>query len=99
MNTIIFIIFSIGGISCFCILLAAFIVLTECPESTETAKVENSNADTPNMSRTEELTMLVTFIAGEETEKFEYPDDTPEEDIDYDYQQWNANWGNGWSKE
>ena len=99
MKTVFFIIFSIGGIFWFCILLGAFIVLTVCPKSTETAKEEDSNADTPNMSRMDETTMLVTFVAGEETEKFEYPDDTPEEDIDYDYQQWNANLGNGWSKE
>ena len=31
--------------------------------------------------------MLVTFVSGNETEEFEYPDDTPNEDIDYDYQQ------------
>lgn len=43
--------------------------------------------------------MIVTFVAGEETEEFEYPNDTPDEDIDYDYQRWNANLGNGWSKE
>ena len=43
--------------------------------------------------------MIVRFVAGEETEEFEYPNDTPDEDIDYDYQRWNANLGNGWSKE
>ena len=43
--------------------------------------------------------MIVTFVAGEEIEEFEYPNDIPDEDIDYDYQQWNANLGNGWSKE
>mgnify|MGYP003256352214 FL=1 len=43
--------------------------------------------------------MIVTFVSGNETEEFEYPDNTSEEDIDYDYQQWNANLGNGWSKE
>ena len=43
--------------------------------------------------------MIVRFVAGEEIEEFEYPNDTPDEDIDYDYQQWNANLGNGWSKE
>ena len=42
---------------------------------------------------------IVKFVSGEEMEEFEYPDDTPDEDIDYDYQQWNANLGNGWSKE
>ena len=39
--------------------------------------------------------MIVTFVAGEETEEFEYPNDVSDEDIDYDYQQWNANLGNG----
>ena len=43
--------------------------------------------------------MIVTFVAGEETEEFEYTNDTPDEDIDYDYQRWHANLGNGWSKE
>lgn len=43
--------------------------------------------------------MIVRFVAGEEIEEFEYPNDTPDEDIDYDYQRWNANLGNGWSKE
>ena len=43
--------------------------------------------------------MIVTFVAGEETGEFEYPNDTPDEDIDYDYQQLTANLGNGWSKE
>lgn len=43
--------------------------------------------------------MIVRFVAGEKTEEFEYPNDTPDEDIDYDYQQWTANLGNGWSKE
>lgn len=38
--------------------------------------------------------MIVRFVAGEETEEVEYPNDTPDEDIDYDYQQWNANLGN-----
>ena len=41
--------------------------------------------------------MLVTFVSGNETEEFEYPDGTPTEEIDYDYQEWNANLGNGWS--
>lgn len=43
--------------------------------------------------------MTVKFISGEETEDFYYPDNTSDEDIDYDYQQWNANLGNGWYKE
>lgn len=42
---------------------------------------------------------IVKFVSGEEMEEFEYPDDTPDEDIDYDYQNWNANLGNGWSKD
>lgn len=33
--------------------------------------------------------MIVRFVAGEETEEFEYQNDTPDEDIDYDYQ-WNT---------
>ena len=42
--------------------------------------------------------MIVKFVSGEEIEEFEYPNDTSDEEIDYDYQQWNVNLGNGWSK-
>lgn len=40
------------------------------------------------------LATKLEFSGGTKTEEFEYPDDTPEEDINYDYQLWN-----GWSKE
>ena len=43
--------------------------------------------------------MLVKFVSGDESEEFEFPADTSNEDIDYEYQVWNANLGNGWSKE
>ncbi len=38
--------------------------------------------------------MIVIFVSGDAKEEFEYPD----EDIDYDYQCWNVNQGNGWNK-
>ena len=41
--------------------------------------------------------MRVKFVSGDETEEFEYEDGTPPEEIDYDYQEWNVNLGNGWS--
>lgn len=47
----------------------------------------------------DEVEMLVKFVSGDESEEFEYSDDTSDEDIDYEYQLWNANLGNGWSKE
>ena len=42
--------------------------------------------------------MIVIFVSGDAKEEFEYPDDTPDEDIDYDYQCWNVNQGKGWKK-